>query len=48
MIKAGAITTKMFVASIIAIIRQCRYYNNTGCKIIVLKFIAKEKNFKKV
>ena len=46
MIKASAITTKMAVASIIAIIKQCRYYKRTGYKIIMLKFIAKENNSK--
>ena len=46
MIKASAITTKMAVASIIAVIKQCRYYKHTGYKIIMLKFIAKENNSK--
>ena len=41
MMKASGLQ-KMVVASFIAIIKQCRYYNHTGYKIIVLKFIAKE------
>ena len=40
-------TTKMVVASIIVIIKKCRYYNHTGYKIIVFKFIAKEKQLLK-
>ena len=43
MVKASAITTKAIVASIIAIIKQRQYYNLTGYKIIVFKFIAKGK-----
>ena len=35
MMKASAMTTKMVVASIIAIIKQCRYYNRTGYKNVV-------------
>ena len=41
--KARAMTTKMVVASFIAIIKQCRNYNHTGYKIIVFKFVAKGK-----
>ena len=33
--KASAMTTEMVVASIIAIIKQCRYYNRAGYTIIV-------------
>ena len=43
MMKASAMTTKMLVASIIAIIKQCRYNDHTGYKVIVLKFSAKGK-----
>ena len=41
--KAGAMTTKMVVPSIIAIIKQCLYHSHTGYRIIVFNFIAKEK-----
>ena len=46
--KASVMTTKMVVTSIIAIIKQCRYYNHTGYKIIVVKLIAKGKQLKKI
>ena len=36
----------MVAASFIAIITQCQYYNHTGYKIIVFKFIAKAKQIK--
>ena len=45
--KASAMTTKMVVASITAIIKQCRYYYHTGYKIIVFKFIEKRKQLYK-
>ena len=41
--KASAMTTKMVVALFVAIIKQCRYYNRTGYKIIVFNFITKGK-----
>ena len=47
MIKASPMTTKMFVALIIAIKNQCRYYYHTGYKIKAFKFIAKGKQLKK-
>ena len=40
MVKASAMATSM-VASIIDIIKQCRYYNHTGYKILEFKLIAK-------
>ena len=41
MMKASAMTTKMVFASIIAIVKQCQYYNHTSYKkIIVFKFIT--------
>ena len=46
--KASAMTMKVVVVLFIAIIKQCWYYNHTGYKIIVFKFIAKgklKKNF---
>ena len=43
MMKASAMTTKMDVALFTAIIRLRRYYNCTGYKIVVFKFIAKGK-----
>ena len=48
MMKASAMTTKLVVASTIAIIKQCRYYNRAGYKIIAFKFIAKEKKLIKI
>ena len=47
MVKASAIITKAIVVSFIAIIKQCRYYNLAGYKIIVFKFIANRKRLKK-
>ena len=43
MMKASAMITKIVVASVIAIVKQCQYYNHTSYKIIVFKFIAKGK-----
>ena len=47
MMKASAITTKMVFASFIAVINQGRYYNHTDYKLMVFKFIAKEKHIAK-
>ena len=47
MIKASPMTTKMFVALIIATKNQCRYYNHTGYKIKAFNFIAKRKQLEK-
>ena len=46
MTKTSAMTTKMVLASFIAIIKQCRYYDHTGYKLIAFKFIAKGKQQK--
>ena len=43
MMKASAMTMKVVAALFIAIIKQCRYYNCTGYKFLVFKFIAKKK-----
>ena len=40
--------TTMVVASIIVIIKQCRYYNHADYKIIVFKYIAKKTTVKKL
>ena len=47
MMNASAKTTKTIVASLIAFIKQGRYYNHTGYKTIVFKCIPIERNSKK-
>ena len=46
--KASPMTTKVVVASFVAIIKQCRYHNPTGYKTIVFKFIAQGKQLLKI
>ena len=43
MVEPGSMTTKVNVVSFIAIKKLCQYYDNTGYKIIVLKFYCKWK-----
>ena len=45
--ESQSIITKAIVVSFIAIIKQCRYYNLAGYKLIVFKFIANRKRLKK-